>query len=73
MFEPLNSSHSPSIGKIHYVYFFAARSKRIPGIPSSIHNFQEFIDRLFRFAGLCNGLSPLFPATSRTTIAGPAE
>jgi hypothetical protein len=73
MFKALNSSYTPFIGKIPHVCVFAARSRRIPGIPSSIHSFQVFIDRLFRFAGPWNWLSPLYEATSRTTIAGPAE
>jgi hypothetical protein len=65
--------YKPSGGKIQQVYLFAVQSLRIPDIPSSIHSFQLFIDRLFRFAGPWNWLSPLYAATSRTTIAGPAE
>jgi hypothetical protein len=73
MFEVSNNSHMPFIGKVRQICVFTARSRRILGIPSSIHSFQVFIDRLFRFAGLWNWLSPAYEATSRTTIAGPAE
>jgi hypothetical protein len=73
MFEVLNNSHAPFIGKIRQACVFAACSRRILGIPSSIHSFQVFIDRLFRFAGLCSWLSLFYEATSRTTIASPAE
>jgi hypothetical protein len=73
MLEVPYNWYMPSIGNIQQVYPFAARSRRISDIPSSIHNFQVFIDRLFRFAGPWNWLSPLYVATSRTTIAGLAE
>jgi len=74
MFEVPYTGYTLSMGKMQPIYRLAARSRGIPGIPSSIHSFhQVFIDRLFRFAGTWNWLSHLYPATSRTTITGPAE
>jgi hypothetical protein len=73
MFEVLYTWYMLFIGKIQQIYLHANHFCRIPGIPSSILSFQVFLDRLFRFARHWNWLSPFYAATSRTTIAGPAE
>ena len=70
MLEVPYNGYMPFIGKFQQVSFFTARFSRIP---SSIHCFQVFLDRLFRFAGTWNWLSPFYIATNRTTITGPAE
>jgi hypothetical protein len=73
MLEVPYNWYMPFTGRLNQAYFFAARSSRIPDIPSSIHCFQVFLDRLFRFAGFWNWLSPVYVATNRTTITDPAE